>query len=186
MTMQSIEKEIVAATGAVNKVTSENHIDYIVEKLRSSRGEFALTDGFGFQNGDDRPGIYLIEIKLASNTELALGAFVDNWNLDQPKCNSLAYRKRAQKHLPEKGPCDFLPLYLGKGMNVRKRLTEHLTGKADSSTYGLKLLARADVLNGCTLKANWVTFEVDKKGYFCIELLEAALRRKLHPIVGKQ
>jgi hypothetical protein len=181
--MQSIEKEIEAASAAASKVTSIDHVKHIIKKLRASGGEFRLTDEHIF-HGNDRPGIYLIEIHFSSGVKAA-DSFAEQWNANQPKCNSRAYIKRALRHFPESS-CGYLPLYLGKAMNVPKRLTEHLKGKADSSTYGLKLLARADVLKGCTLKANWVNFGIGKEGYFCIELLEAKIRGELHPIVGKQ
>jgi hypothetical protein len=97
-----------------------------------------------------------------------------------------AHRSRAQKHLQNLHAGKFIPFYLGRNKNIRSRVMQHVRGKKESATYGLKLLSREYLLKGCKFRASGIVFKTSRDAYFCVEFLEAAIRKSLHPIIGKQ
>lgn len=188
--MESLEHLMNAAAGIATQITTPSNMAEVEAKLRSTLALFPLSGTHAFPNAGTGPGLYFIEIKFPFRTEEGLIDFVGRWGTKGgdglQKATSRSYANRAKRHLQKVKAGEFVPLYLGKNKNVRSRLIQHLTGKTDAATYGLKLLSRSAVLEGCQLRAGAVDFTINRDAYFCIALLEAALRDKIHPIVGKQ
>lgn len=110
-----------------------------------------------------------------------------NHSFKQPSCSdSPLLPSQGKKHAFAIAAGQFIPFYLGKEKNVRSRLEGHLNAAQASSTYSLKLLERAHLLTGIQFKVSALALSVDDEAYFCVSLFEAALRKLLHPIIGRQ
>ena len=188
--MQALHQIIADATAAALKITALEHVKTVERGLLSSLQEFPLAVSHPFANIAAGPGIYYFDIRFPFSTEPEFTQFLRAWGSkgasNLQKGTSRSYPKRAKQHIAKVEASEFVPFYLGKNMNVQDRVIQHLTGAADAGTYGLKLLTRSKLLDGCTIRVGGVVFEVDPKAYFCIEFLEAAIRERLHPIIGKQ
>jgi hypothetical protein len=183
----------VIAEKAVNllmELTSEESLDSIKQELNSSMRRFSISQDADFDWVSDGPGIYLIELRFPHACQNRYLDFISAWGVakaaDCPPSVPRASVRRAKQHIDRLNSGDFIPLYLGKSLNVRGRLRQHVLGNKASRTYGLKLLSRPDLLNGCELRSGAVPFNRTPDAYFCVGLLEAALRKRIHPIVGKQ
>ncbi len=151
---------------------------------------FKVCREVSFDHALDKPGLYFIEIKFPFTSQDKLATFLASWGLVRgencPPSMPRASQKKAMRHATKLQDGDFIPFYLGKNLKVQSRLKQHLVGERESKTYGLKLLCRPELLEGCELRAGAVAFDLTQSAYFCVSLLEAALRKRVHPIVGKQ
>ncbi len=188
--MESLLQAIANTAMAAKKIATPEHVAEVENLLRSSLREFPLVAEHEFSNIATEPGVYFFDIQFPFRTESAFVEFIKAWGskgtANPQKSTSRTYPKRAHTHVEKVKAGEFLPFYVGKNKNVRSRVTQHLTGAAESGTYGLKLLSRAELLNGCKLRVSAATFTISREAYFSIEFLEAALRERLHPMVGKQ
>jgi hypothetical protein len=188
--MQSLHLAMSKAALAARRIVAPKHIAGVEAALISSLEEFSLASDEQFEHIANGPGVYLFDIRFSFRTEKELIQFAKDWGskggLDLQKGTSRSYPKRAKQHIGKVEAGEFVPFYLGKRMAIRDRVRNHLTGKSEAGTYGLKLLSRTELLKNCTLRAGGVTFELPTEAYFCIQFIEAELRKQLHPIIGKQ
>jgi hypothetical protein len=188
--MHSLHEAIEATAAAARNVATDEHIKSICQHLQKSTKVFPLKKGHQFTDLSTKSGLYLFEIKFPFKTELEFSEFLMRWgskgDKGLQKATSRAHPSRAAKHIEKVKGGEFIPLYLGKNQNVQTRVQQHLDGKAESGTYGLKLLTRSELLAGCELQVSYVTFDIGSDAYFCVEFLESAVRKAIHPIIGKQ
>lgn len=112
-----------------------------------------------------------------------LSCFTAQWNQDKeersfvPSCQ----KARMKQHTMLK---EWMPLYLGKSQKIGHRVWEHINLPAKQSTFAMKLKAR-NLLEGNKYRLSVLPLSV--KNYAVLApKIEAALRRKYLPIVGRQ
>jgi hypothetical protein len=188
--MLNIEKIFKEADDLKSRLVEKGNIDEVLRKLRETKIDFCLEDGNPFATVCEKPGIYFIEARFQFTTEEELKRFGEAWGYAKgisPVSNCPRfYKGRVKPNLSALRNSEYVPFYLGKQQNVKARLNLHLNDSLESTTYGLKLRARREILKKCNLRASWVTFNSTASNYFCVELIESALREKLNPIIGKQ
>lgn len=188
--MQDIEKIIEEAGKLRVRLVETKNIDNILKKLIESRKELNFDSENLFSSVCKQAGIYFIEAKFPFSTERDLIDFGKIWGMAKGKevvsdCPRF-YKGRVKPNLPLLKNSEYVPFYLGKQQDVQERLSLHLSDAIDSTTYGLKLKARREILKNIAFRFSWVTFNTTVSNYFCVELIEAAVREKLNPIIGKQ
>ena len=190
MGMKELQAAISETYVAASKIASVEHVLALESKLRSSLVEFTLTADNEFENIDSGPGVYFFDIQFPFKTERELYEFAKAWGTkgaaSLQRGTSRSYPTRVKQQIARVEAGEPISFYLGKNKNIRSRVKGHLTGKAEQGTYGLKLLSRTALLKECKLRASGVSFQIVPEAYFCVQLLESALRERLHPIVGKQ
>lgn len=132
------------------------------------------------------PGVYRIDVQTSGSTDnLAewIAAFQAEWeHADFKKSFTPNLKKKriaSHKSLPE-----WMPLYLGKSKNVAKRVLEHINLPLEKTTFALKLKARPAMQNRVL---RFHALEVRVKNYDAVvPVLEACLRNRFHPLIGKQ
>lgn len=188
--MNTLAALLAEASLFQERLTEDVHVSALEKHLRERLSPLSLEDENPFLEVCKGPGIYYLEAKFPFTTYEELVEFGVRWGTagakDIPKWLPRYYPGRAKKQvkLIEKG--GFIPFYLGKEFNVQSRLIGHMDGELEATTYALKLKKRAELLTGMELKFSYVEINVKKSGYFCVELLEKALRSRLNPIVGRQ
>ncbi len=80
---------------------------------------------------------------------------------------------------------EYLPFYLGKSEAIRDRVESHIRTGLDKTVYALKLITRPEVIKNVNFRLGYVEFDINNKSYFCVELLEKAVRSVIRPIIGK-
>ncbi|WP_371142422.1 hypothetical protein [Burkholderia cepacia] len=132
-------------------------------------------------------GIYRIDIATLATPDTSVSAWMQAFRAEwehedyKRKFTPNLKKKRINRHrsLPE-----WLPLYLGKSRNVGARVLEHLNLGLDKTTFALKLRARPTM---ATRAFRLHVLELRVENYDLIApALEAALRDRFNPIVGKQ
>lgn len=129
-------------------------------------------------------GVYFLEI-LNENRSLDFKEWMEDfrkkWDNASIKNRPALVDKRIEKH---SGIKDWIPFYMGKAENIQFRVDQHITLRAESSTYALKLGAMEN-LKKETFRLSYVA--IDTKHYDVImHKIEQLLRDKYHPIIGKQ
>jgi hypothetical protein len=132
------------------------------------------------------PGVYRIDVQTdGSGKTLAdwIGAFQAEWEHAEFKKSFTPNlkKKRIAAHttLPK-----WMPLYLGKSKNVAKRVLEHINLSLEKTTFALKLRARPAMASRVF---RFHALEVRVENYdVIVPALEAALRNRFHPLIGKQ
>lgn len=188
--MQDIEKIFEEAGELRARLIETKNIDNILKKLLESRTELKFDSETPFSSVCKQAGIYFIEAKFPFSTERELTEFGEAWGMAKGKkvvseCPRF-YKGRVKPHLPLLNKSEYVPFYLGKQQDVQMRLSLHLNDAINSTTYGLKLKARHEILKNIAFRFSWITFNTTTSNYFCVELIEAAIREKLSPIIGKQ
>lgn len=132
------------------------------------------------------PGIYRIDISTAGGpTEIA--AWVDalrhEWEHDDFK-KSFTPNLKKKRIAQHSTLLEWMPLYLGKSKKVGPRVLEHINLGLKKTTFALKLKARP----GMAVRSFRLhTLELPVQNYDVIApALEAALRNRYHPLIGKQ
>ena len=131
-------------------------------------------------------GVYLFEIK--NNTKFE--DFSSWLNYFEPKWADPKYvasytsnlkQKRTSQH---KELRDWIPLYIGKSKSIEGRVHEHIFKELHKTTYALKLNARNNLFDE-TFRIS--TIKIDLLNYGALmPIIEASLRNKINPIIGKQ
>lgn len=132
------------------------------------------------------PGVYRIDVQTCGTAgDLAhwIAAFQAEWeHADFKKSFTPNLKKKriaGHKTLPE-----WMPLYLGKSKNVAKRMLEHINLPLEKTTFALKLKARPAMASRVL---RFHALEVNVKNYDAIvPVLEASLRNRFHPLIGRQ
>jgi len=188
--METLDDLLAEAATFHARLTADIHVSSLERHLRENLAPLDLSAASPFAHVCATPGIYYLEARFSFRSYDNLLAFGEKWGAakarDLPKSLPRFYvgRARMQKKLLAQG--EFIPFYLGKEMNVQGRLTGHLDGELDTSTYALKLRSRAGLLSEVDLRFSFVEIPVQEPAYFCVGLLEKALRNRLHPIIGRQ
>jgi hypothetical protein len=131
-------------------------------------------------------GIYLLEIKndkRFTDFDSWIEDFKEAWeNMDyryKYTPNTKKVRIKAHKELN-----DWIPIYIGKSLNVGKRIHGHVYKELHKTTFALKLMARKNLKND-TFRLK--SIEVNVRNYDSIvPKIEWQLRNRINPIIGKQ
>lgn len=132
------------------------------------------------------PGIYRIDVSTAGTLgDLAtwIGEFRSEWEHQDflKKFTPNFKLKRIAQHTKLN---EWMPLYLGKSKNVGKRVHEHINLELEKTTFALKLKARPTM---AARKLRLMTLHLPVQNYNLIApALEAELREKFNPLIGKQ
>lgn len=130
-------------------------------------------------------GVYLIEIKTDSSIDFKvwLNEFAQKWVYEEYKSLSTPSIKltRTSEHKELK---EWFPLYIGKSKNISNRIKEHIELRLDQRTTALKLRARKN-LHESVFRIS--TIKIDVENYdLIVPQVEAGLRKRLNPIIGRQ
>lgn len=135
-------------------------------------------------NLTDQKGIYFFELK-NSNRDLTPLNWKDNFAPRWKNENIIWYpglkkgRINAHKVFEE-----WIPFYIGKSLNVGKRIHEHIYQLPYKTTFSMKLNARTN-LHGEEFRISYV--ELNVVNYHMIApVLESHFRNRFNPIIGKQ
>jgi len=188
--MNTFEALLQEATSFRHRLTEDEHISSAERALRTSISPFSIADSDPFSSISSGPGIYYIEAQFPFKTEAELEMFGKSWGMvrakDLAKSVPRYHPNRAKHHVASVAAGSFIPLYLGKEWNIQSRLRGHLDGQKESSTYSMKLRDRSYLLRDVNLRVGTFPMPATKEAYFCVALVEAALRKRLHPILGRQ
>lgn len=130
-------------------------------------------------------GIYFFEIKADSTIpyEKWIEKFVKDWDKEFEDLKHVPTTKiiRTSKH---NKVLEWMPLYIGKRLNVGDRIEKHINLKFDSSTFGIKFKVRQNFKDA---KFRLSILRLDVENYDMIApVIESHFREKFNPIVGKQ
>lgn len=188
--MITLDALLVEAATFQTRLTAEVHIDSLEQRLKNSMRPLSLDDVEPFSDVCTSSGIYCFEARFPFSTFDELEDFGTRWGRAKgkngPMGSSRYYIGRAIRHKERIGKNEFIPFYLGKEKNVMSRLNGHLTGAEEATTYSLKLKMRAEMLAGIDFRFGFVEIPVDSNAFFCLALLEKALRNRINPIIGRQ
>lgn len=112
-----------------------------------------------------------------------LSCFTATWNQEEfkksfvPSCQKGRMAKHTTVH-------EWMPLYLGKSEKLGNRIWEHIHLAADKRTFALKLKAR-NLLEGNRYRLSVLRLKVANYSVLAPKI-EAALRKKHLPLVGRQ
>lgn len=129
-------------------------------------------------------GVYYIELfynKETTNFTSWLTKFTKAWE-DEKFYNRPRIRKKSIKNL-ELGD-NWIPLYIGKSKNIGKRIKQHLLLDNKSATYALKLSSK-DFLQNEKIRIRTIKIEVKNYNQI-IPYIESEMRKRKHPILGRQ
>lgn len=137
------------------------------------------------------PGIYLIEVCTSGEStetiENWLTKFCEEW-LDEKYTRQFVAnpkKKRLKIHL-DKGELDeWMPLYIGKSKNINRRLWEHVNLPLNKSTFALKLKERPTMITR-SWRFSTINLQNIRNYDILAPKIEQIMRKKFHPIVGKQ
>ena len=131
-------------------------------------------------------GIYRIDIS-TQGTSISITDWIENF---RRKWEHEDYKKKFTPNLKKKRIArhtvllDWMPLYLGKSKNVGARVLEHIEIPLNKPTFALKLNARHEMKK---YHFRLHAIRIDVTNYDLIApVLEAALRDRFHPLIGKQ
>ena len=164
-------------------------------KELSDNIEFKLIREFDFKSSINEfepmkyMGVYLVEIKTDKNKhstfENWFAEFKDKWVIERFKNKYVPNpkQKRIEKHLKKESLDEWIPMYIGKAMDIQKRLNEHLKNPIEKYSFSLKLNERSELKNETfrfsTIKLNTVNFN------WLAPEIESLMREKYNPILGK-
>lgn len=173
--IEKLDTQLISLFSPLNEIAAEIDLPFICD----------LSDEQKIAEQTYR-GIYRIDIQ-TTGVPRDLDSWIDalraKWELE-------SFKKSFTPNLKKKRICrhtklaEWMPLYLGKSENVAKRVLEHLNLSMEKSTYALKLKARPNMAEHVfRLHA----LELKVKRYDLIApALEAALRNRFSPLIGKQ
>lgn len=132
------------------------------------------------------PGIYLIDVSTAGTT-CDLASWIETFRLEWEHAD---FKKKFTPNLKKMRIArhnqllEWMPLYIGKSKNVGARVLEHINLGLDKTTFALKLKARPTMAKRMF---RLHTLELRVSNYdLVVPTLEAALRNRFNPLIGKQ
>jgi len=171
-------------------LTDETHLIALEKQLRSTLRPIDLGRPEILDERCAGIGLYYLEARFPFHTLDELEEFGTKWGRirapNNPPAMPRYYASRASNHTGRIGAGDYIPFYLGKRTDLKDRLSQHIFGKATSKTYSLKLQSRPAVIADVEFRFGFLPIPVHEDGYFCVGLLEHALRDRINPIIGKQ
>jgi hypothetical protein len=188
--MSTLSELLAEAATFHSRLTADVHVSALAKRLCDGLAPLSLQAENPFCDVCDGSGLYYLEAKFPFRTYAELDAFGTQWGkvkaMGVPPGLPRYYVGRAKKQKKRIAAGDFVPFYLGKEMNVQSRLSGHMDGKLEASTYALKLKERAEIFQHIDLRFSFVEIPVEERAYFCLALLEKALRDRFNPIIGRQ
>ena len=188
--MNEIVKKINKMALMSDHLVADVNVDRVIKNLKKSHFKINVLSDVSLSKMEEGKGIYYFEAKFPFNTLEELEQFGSKWGRprdnDAPKNMPRYFSKRAEKHKIAVEKSNFLPFYLGKQKNIRERIANHINCPSNSTTFSLKLKQRPKLISKVKFRVGYVMFNIKDNGYFCIELIEKAIRKKLNPIIGKQ
>lgn len=131
-------------------------------------------------------GIYLIEIKNDGNSD----SFMEWITHFKSKWEDEKYLKCFTPNLKKKRICqhseltEWIPMYLGKSKRIERRFHDHIFKELHKTTFALKLKARENIRNE---RFRLKTIKCELENYnMIVPAIEAQLRNRINPIIGKQ
>ncbi len=173
------------------KITDSQTMAELANKIKLGVMHFNINDSVDDIALSELSGIYYIEAKLSFSTAKALDEFGGLWGKIRskkqlPSWVSRYYVKRGKVHTKAIRNNEYIPFYLGKSENIKKRVVEHLSADVTSETYSLKLNLRPDIVRDIEFRISFYELNITSDAYFGIELVERELRKIFNPIIGKQ
>ena len=131
-------------------------------------------------------GVYFIEIKSTStydNFPEWVANFRSEWEspLYKHKFVSNLKNKRIAQHAELK---EWTPLYIGKSLNIKTRINEHIFLSLDRNTFALKLAAREHAKKE-TFRLSIIKVPYSTGYDWIMPVLESAMREKYNPLIGR-
>jgi len=134
------------------------------------------------------PGLYLFEVETSDHASFDewLKWFQPLWEHELYKWNFVPNfkKRRVNYHFIHSQQSAKLPLYLGQSENINNRVWDHINLKMNKHTVALKLNERKN-LSKTIFHLSVIEFEVENTRIILPEL-EAVLRGKINPLVGRQ
>lgn len=136
-------------------------------------------------------GLYYFSSLIPKNQFSSLDDFGTQWGTRGSKNTKISdspiyYKSRGKKHGNKIVENKYIPFYLGKAKDIKKRVNEHIFDSETSQTYSMKLGGRTEFLKDFKFKLGYLYLDVNSDSYFAIEIIEKYLRGRIHPIIGKQ
>jgi hypothetical protein len=186
----SFDELLTEAASFKTRLTADTQLIMLEQLLHSSMAPFSVDNPDILDSRCKGIGIYYIEVKFPFTTYEELENFGERWGRIRaggvPSAMPRYYPERAKMHRKRISDREFIPFYLGKRLDIKDRLTGHILGKRDSKTYSLKLQSRPEVIKDVIFRFGFLPIPVHEDGFFCVALIEHALRDRIHPIIGKQ
>ena len=190
--MEKIVSEINQLGKLHVQLVESRNIDTILSQMNSSIEPISLNNIDSLNYLSNGKGLYLFLAKFPFRDYESLVEFGSKWGVMQDKnapANCPRFHKGNSKlktirNILKKN--DFIPFYLGKSENLKKRIIEHITVDIDKTVYALKLISRKKIIENIDFHIGYVDFAINDSSYFCIELLENEIRKIYRPIIGKQ
>ncbi|PKH62108.1 hypothetical protein CXF83_08500 [Shewanella sp. Choline-02u-19] len=163
---------------------SKNQMKKYVDTLKFGKQSFY--EDFLTRTDISVPGIYKIEIRASSFTQQKDSwkiDFVKHWDMYKGKgCRTPSSKKiRFQRHNDILAG-EWVPLYIGRSLDVRSRLDLHKNTPFKEAYQALKLIDRG-IYESENFRVSF--FELPKMNYEFISLyVEDAFREQINPIVG--
>ncbi len=184
----SIEKKLKNLNDEIENFAKSLKFQIVVQEFTFSKlTEDLITEQI---KKIDFQGIYFLEIHKGSEIsdfENWRQNFEKKWKKDIVKKSPLISPKRLKNNSKfiDFNTVEWLPFYIGKSQNIKKRIKEHLYSLSiESSTSALKLNHRIN-LHEEIFRLSIV--KIDTKHYdLVMHKVEQVLRDKYNPIIGKQ
>lgn len=132
------------------------------------------------------PGIYLIEIKNNGNSD-SFETWVESFKLeweDKKYLESFTPNLKKKRIIQHSELKEWIPLYIGKSKRIEGRIHQHIFKELDKTTFALKLNARQNLENQ---KFRLKTIKCEVENYnMIVPAIEAQLRNRINPLIGKQ
>lgn len=132
------------------------------------------------------PGIYLIEIKNNGNSD-SFETWVENFKLeweDKKYLKSFTPNLKKKRILQHSELKEWIPIYIGKSKDIEGRIHEHIFKELHKTTFALKLNARENLENQ-RFRLKTIKCEVENYNMI-VPAIEAQLRDRINPLIGKQ
>lgn len=188
--MKSITEIINEISDLSESLKSNDVGTKISTLLKDSAKTIDVLSTAGTKEISEEAGLYYFEAQFPFTTLKELHEFGNEWgrHLGQnlPSGVSRYYKSRANKQKELLAKKKYIPFYLGKSENIKKRIITHITGSNESTTYSLKTKSRPNLIQNINFRLGTLSLDINTSGYFCIELLEKNVRELLNPIIGKQ
>jgi len=185
-----VDRVLKHAKPIVDEFQRDSFVDEIVVELRHDPIT-VLEKGKRTKrkvNFPKEPGLYLFEINLrVTPTAELLTKFGNKWNTDRIQAGTSPrfYPGKVNKALTARD-ADWVPFYLGKEENIKKRVSQHIAGPNNKKTSALRLQDNATLFKEADLRVGYAQIAIPKDLHFLLGLIEKAVRSRLNPIVGRQ
>ncbi len=168
---------------------NRNRLNDIIKQFQFiSKFEFTLNKDMVYTQGDliNYPGIYKIDIKIPENVELNdwIDKFEKQWGHEDYQRHFVPNIKKKRRNAFHLDITTWYPLYIGKSINISKRIRDHIHFKLSRTTTALKLLERVNIYGN---EFRISTIEIQVKNYdLIVSEFENYFREEINPIIGRK